>query len=150
MDAMTAPSVNPSIRIGNDERAAAMNALDEHMSAGRLDPDEYGERVARVSVARTREDLQPLFADLPAPHPFPVSPPPRKGPVAAADRMVERYAGNSKLARVALLVLVGMVALAVLPFLAAGAVCMFIVLPLISCGWRGGPGGVWHRRGWRW
>lgn len=55
-------------RIGNAERQQAMDALDVHMSAGRLDPDEYGERVGKASVARTTADLEPLFADLPAPH----------------------------------------------------------------------------------
>jgi hypothetical protein len=55
-------------RIGNAERQQAMDALDVHMSAGRLDPDEYGERVAQASVARTTADLEPLFIDLPAPH----------------------------------------------------------------------------------
>ena len=62
-----APGPVPT-RIGNAERQQAMDALDVHMSAGRLDPDEYGERVGRASVARTTADLEPLFADLPAPH----------------------------------------------------------------------------------
>lgn len=65
----TRPGVEPvPTRIGNVERQQAMDALDVHMSAGRLDPDEYGERVGRASVARTTADLEPLFADLPAPH----------------------------------------------------------------------------------
>ena len=57
-----------SPRIGTAERQQAMDALDVHLSAGRLDPDEYGERVGRASVARTAADLEPLFVDLPAPH----------------------------------------------------------------------------------
>ena len=61
-------SSEPHIRIGNDERAAALQALDEHLSAGRLEPDEYGDRVAKASVARTREELEVLFVDLPEPH----------------------------------------------------------------------------------
>ena len=81
MVSMSAPS---GIRIGNDERDAAIKALDEHMSAGRLDPDEYGQRVAEASVARTRDDLTPLFADLPQPHPFAPAPPRRNTPSAAA------------------------------------------------------------------
>lgn len=56
------------VRIGNDDRNAAQQALDEHMTAGRLDPDEYGDRVARASVARTRAELDALFTDLPEPH----------------------------------------------------------------------------------
>lgn len=47
-----------------------MAALDAHLEAGRLDPEEYGERSARVTEARTAEDLEPLFVDLPEPHPL--------------------------------------------------------------------------------
>jgi hypothetical protein len=39
------------------------------MSAGRLNIDEYGERSAQVSTAKTRGELRALFADLPPPHP---------------------------------------------------------------------------------
>ncbi len=62
--------VQPSnMRIGDTERESALAALGEHMSAGRLDLDEYGERTAKVSAAKTRGELLDLFADLPAPHP---------------------------------------------------------------------------------
>lgn len=73
------------IRIGNDEREAAQKALDVHMTAGRLDPEEFGDRFARAGVAQTRADLDVLFTDLPEPHarpaaemsrPATVSPPP--------------------------------------------------------------------------
>src|SRR5438552_14718003 len=53
------------IRIGNAERDAAMKALDEHLTAGRLDLDEYGERYAKATVARTQDELAALFTDLP-------------------------------------------------------------------------------------
>ena len=59
----------PAIRIGTAERTAAMKALDEHLDAGRLDVEEYGERSARASVAVTAPELAALFHDLPAPHP---------------------------------------------------------------------------------
>ncbi len=59
----------PELRIGNAERASAMKALDEHMSAGRLSIDEYGDRTAAASTATTRSELVALFSDLPAPHP---------------------------------------------------------------------------------
>ena len=59
----------PPIRIGTAERNAAMKALDEHLEAGRLEVDEYGERSARASVATTAPELAALFDDLPAPHP---------------------------------------------------------------------------------
>ena len=60
----------PPIRIGTAERDAAMKALDEHLEAGRLEVDEYGERSARASVATTAPELAALFDDLPAPHPL--------------------------------------------------------------------------------
>lgn len=56
-----------AIRIGNAEREAAMKGLDEHLEAGRLDPEEYGERYAKASMARTEDELRPLFVDLPGP-----------------------------------------------------------------------------------
>jgi Domain of unknown function (DUF1707) len=59
----------PPIRIGNDERAAAMAALDEHLAQGRLDVEEYGERSAVAANAVVAADLAALFTDLPAPHP---------------------------------------------------------------------------------
>lgn len=71
--------VQPSqIRIGDTERESALTALGEHMSAGRLDIDEYGDRTARVATAKTRGDLIALFGDLPEPHPRfgPALPPP--------------------------------------------------------------------------
>lgn len=62
-------SDSSGLRIGDAEREQALRALGEHMSAGRLDIDEYGDRSARVSSARTRNDLVALFTDLPAPRP---------------------------------------------------------------------------------
>src|SRR5262245_51933546 len=67
------------------------------MSAGRLDIDEYGERSAKVTAAKTRGDLADVFGDLPQPHPTygeapktAVAPPaeePKPGaPVAYTDR----------------------------------------------------------------
>jgi uncharacterized protein DUF1707 len=66
---MSAPYPSQPLRIGTSEREAAGLALDAHLQAGRLDAEEYGERYARAMSARTREDLRPLFADLPTPHP---------------------------------------------------------------------------------
>ena len=65
---MGAPDPVP-MRVGDTERNSALEALGEHLSAGRLDIDEYGERSAKVTVARTTADLSALFTDLPAPHP---------------------------------------------------------------------------------
>ena len=59
----------PPLRIGTAERNAALRALDEHLAAGRLQIEEYGERSALAANAVTAADLAALFADLPAPHP---------------------------------------------------------------------------------
>jgi len=66
------------LRIGTQEREDAARALGEHFADGRIPVDEYEERVGQVFEARTRADLRPLFADLPAPHPAfmtPAAPP---------------------------------------------------------------------------
>ena len=60
---------SPEMRIGDTEREQALAALGEHMSAGRLTIDEYGDRSARVAAARTHGELLELFTDLPAPKP---------------------------------------------------------------------------------
>ena len=59
----------PQLRVSDAERNAAMDALGEHLSAGRLDVDEYGTRSAQLATARTTADLNAPFADLPGPHP---------------------------------------------------------------------------------
>lgn len=52
------------LRIGEAERAAACDALAEHYAAGRLDPAELEDRLARAVAARTQADLRVLFVDL--------------------------------------------------------------------------------------
>jgi uncharacterized protein DUF1707 len=152
---MSAPS--PSLRIGNDEREAAIKALDEHLTAGRLDAEEYGQRVAQASIARTREGIDELFTDLPAPHPFPPATPtwqapswrrtgagPDGGTRAVADRTFRQFAGQSVLVRLALLVLAAVVIIVALPFVIVAGVLIFIVLPMLGLGgfrhgrWQGG------------
>lgn len=65
----SAPTGADRLRIGHAERAAAIAALDTHLGAGRLDDDEYEERVRRVGLAHTHGELAALFADLPDPRP---------------------------------------------------------------------------------
>ncbi|MDQ3402087.1 MAG: DUF1707 domain-containing protein [Actinomycetota bacterium] len=74
------------LRIGDVEREDALRALGEHMGAGRLDIEEYGDRAAKVATAKTRGDLLALFGDLPEPRPrfevpTPVIPNARQTPV---------------------------------------------------------------------
>jgi hypothetical protein len=60
-------SPQPPLRIGDDDREAAVTALGDHYAAGRLTKEEYDERADRAWAARTGSDLIPLFADLPRP-----------------------------------------------------------------------------------
>jgi len=69
-------------RIGDAEREVATARLGDHFAAGRLDHEEYDERLDAIWSARTRADLDQVFWDLPAlaaPRPTPpaVRPHPR-------------------------------------------------------------------------
>lgn len=66
----------PPTRIGNDERQNAVHSLGEHYGAGRIDAEEYEERVAAAYAARTQNELDVLFADLPQPPAPPMVPVP--------------------------------------------------------------------------
>lgn len=54
-------------RIGDAERDQAVQELQAHHAAGRLDLAEFDERMQRALQARTLADLAPLFTDLPRP-----------------------------------------------------------------------------------
>lgn len=89
---------SPQLRISDQNRESALSALGEHMSAGRIDIDEYGERSARITAAKTRGELVELFADLPQPHPryedapqAVAAPEPAAAPVPAAPRTPDNW-----------------------------------------------------------
>lgn len=118
-------------RIGDAERDRAASALADHYAAGRLDHDEYSERLDAIWTARTRADLDVLFADLPrlaAPEP----PPRRRGP------------GRLPLPIVALLVLVvGALVITHLPLI----VLVLAVVLVVKLGRHGGCARrQWHGR----
>lgn len=69
----------PELRIGDAEREQASAALAEHFAQGRLDDEEYAERLDAAWSARTRSDLAQLFWDLPA------TTPPRHRPAPASS-----------------------------------------------------------------
>jgi Domain of unknown function (DUF1707) len=71
------------LRVGNTERTAAMKALDEHLSEGRLEIEEYGDRSATAASATTADELRALFTDLPQPHPVLPGDAPALPPTAA-------------------------------------------------------------------
>jgi len=80
------------IRVSDTEREDALGKLGQHMTEGRLDIEEYGERTAKVAAAKTRGDVLELFDDLPEPRPVfgrPAPPPVPAGPraVSAGQRI---------------------------------------------------------------
>jgi len=56
-------------RIGDADRDKAAEYLREHMAEGRLDQEEFDDRLTRALTAKTQSDLDPLFTDLPGPRP---------------------------------------------------------------------------------
>jgi hypothetical protein len=58
---------DPRIRISDNDRERAMADLAMHYADGRLDHEEYDERLDAIWTARTRADLAVLFDDLPRP-----------------------------------------------------------------------------------
>ncbi|WP_026918750.1 DUF1707 SHOCT-like domain-containing protein [Gordonia shandongensis] len=55
----------PAIRVSTADRERTHSFLSAAMSHGVLTPEEYGERAERAAVARTRDELDALTADLP-------------------------------------------------------------------------------------
>ena len=53
------------VRIGDAERDAAASALGDHFAAGRLTREEFDERLEQAWAAKTADELDPLFVDLP-------------------------------------------------------------------------------------
>lgn len=52
-------------RLSDHERSLAISALSDAFSEGRLDGDEFRERMSAASEAKLASDLDPLFVDLP-------------------------------------------------------------------------------------
>lgn len=67
---------DPRLRIADSDRERAMADLAMHYADGRLDHEEYDERLDAIWTARTRADLALLFNDLPRPQ----APQPNRAP----------------------------------------------------------------------
>lgn len=72
MGSVSEPS---ALRIGDVERDDAAELLREHLSAGRLQLDEFDERLGQALAARTQPELDVLFTDLPGRRPGQASAP---------------------------------------------------------------------------
>ncbi|MDL5158747.1 DUF1707 SHOCT-like domain-containing protein [Actinomycetospora termitidis] len=115
------PAEPARLRVGHDERTAAMKALDEHLEAGRLDVAEYSDRSATAGAAVYRDELDVLFRDLPEPHLAPAG----AAVVPTQPRLPERHAARA-LAVIPILLAVGMVVLVV-----TGNGAGFVLFPLV-------------------
>ncbi len=108
-------------RIGDVEREAATTRLGDHYAAGRLDHEEYDERLDAVWSARTRADLDQLFWDLPQ------TPPPV---VAARPAPAVRRGMSPFVPMLVIAVLVAVAALEAAPLvLVIAAVWMLFLRP---------------------
>ena len=92
------PGYYDNIRVSDAERAEVADLLARHYSDGRLDKQEFDERVARAMSAKTHGDLAGLFDDLPD-----LEPPageggtgPRAGAPARPYRMSHRRGGAAR------------------------------------------------------
>jgi hypothetical protein len=136
---MTSASVTASLRIGDAEREAAITALTRHYAEGRLTNLEHDERTGSALQARTRADLDKLFADLPR---FDLA---RQQHAATGQRVqVTRAVGSvARIAMFALFVVGAIfVVLHLLPIIALAA--LVIVVTRVAFGRRH----VWYGRRW--
>jgi Domain of unknown function (DUF1707) len=84
--AESAPRLSPAIRVSDQDRDHVAQILQAAFAEGRLDDDEFDERMRAALTARTSADLEALSADLPAMAARPGS------AVAAAGRKPGRFA----------------------------------------------------------
>jgi Flp pilus assembly protein TadB len=57
---------DPDLRVSDAERSEVADRLGRHYSDGRLNQEEFNERVERAMSAKTQSDLAGLFDDLPS------------------------------------------------------------------------------------
>ena len=62
-----ASQANPNMRVSHAERTDVADRLSKHYGDGRLDEEEFNERLDRAMKAKTNSDLAGLFDDLPEP-----------------------------------------------------------------------------------
>ena len=80
---------DPRTRVSDADRERAMADLSGHYADGRLDHEEYDERLDAIWTARTRADLAVLFNDLPRPQA--TYPPAATRPVPRRDGARRRF-----------------------------------------------------------
>src|ERR1700753_3892336 len=92
------------IRVSDADRSAVAELLTQHYAEGRLDQDEFDDRVGRTMAAKTRGDLAGLFDDLPETGPAgagPAGPPGGNRPTGGPGRPRRGQRPDGRLPRAA-------------------------------------------------
>jgi hypothetical protein len=123
------------IRVSDQQREQAAQAIRDHYAAGRLTEDELNERLQAALEARTEPELNALLADMPK---LPVSPQQRKAELVQRRselqrRLIQQTGGG-----------VAVFALCTAIWAASGAhgsfwpiwVLLVVLIPLLRNGWR--------------
>ncbi len=120
------------MRASDADRAATADRLRQQYTEGRLDAQEYDERIDRCYAAKTLDELDALFVDLPRPTP--------RAPEADRPYPYRGYLPPGRFAAIAAVV----AALIVVSAL-TGAHLFWLAWPLFFLAF--GPFGLWRRAG---
>ncbi|MCS4490168.1 DUF1707 domain-containing protein [Corynebacterium sp. ES2794-CONJ1] len=114
----------PDYRLGDAERSKAIDELGIHVAQGRLNLDEYEERVDRITHATKRAEVMEVFADLPRPQEPVLSP---MEPMYSRSEIMEAHRSGRRI-RLGVLLLGTLVS-----FMSLGATGLesFLFLPFI-------------------
>ena len=123
------------LRVSDQQREQAADALRDHFAAGRLTEDELNERLDAALAAKTEPELNALLADLPK---LPVSPRQRKAELVARRNELQRRVIQEAGGGAALFVLCTGI------WAASGAngqfwpiwVLLVVLIPLVRSSWR--------------
>jgi hypothetical protein len=130
--------MSKDLRIGDAERDAAVTALGEHFAAGRIDAQEYEDRSSAAWAARSAGALEPLFEDLPAPHPHT----PAVGPPTRPE--ARRPAWGPRMPPLPMIALWVTLAVVIGPWFPLMVLAWFWFFRWGHKGWH--HGGPWHHR----
>jgi Domain of unknown function (DUF1707) len=123
------------LRVSDQQREQAAQAIRDHYAAGRLTEDELNDRLQAALQARTEPELKAVLADLPS---LPVSPQQRKAELVQRRRELQRrllqQTGGG----------IGAFAICTVIWIASGAngsfwpiwVALVALIPLLRNGWR--------------
>jgi hypothetical protein len=136
-----------SVALTQQDRDAALSALEVHRSAGRIDDVGFEERSLRTGRASTRAEIRLLFLDLPEPHPVlgspawgsapvqpgpPAAPLPAGSPTATEVSMPQGQGGGLLPQRYAGMVVALTPFIALVLFFRTGSWLWFLMIPVVA------------------